>query len=75
VLHRGLVAGAAGLAVVPAIRSIVAPDPAYAQSGCVAFNESCTPGPQANCCAGLVCCDGGFAGGPACVTANLCEEV
>jgi coenzyme PQQ synthesis protein D (PqqD) len=54
VLRRGLVVGAAGIAAVPVIRSIVAPTAAQAGSpGCAGLNQSCV---SATCCSPYVCC-------------------
>jgi hypothetical protein len=54
-LRRGLIAGAAGVAAVPVIKSIVAPDPAAGGvSSCFGIGTVCTQSVQ--CCPGLTCC-------------------
>jgi hypothetical protein len=57
VLRRGLLAGAAGVAAVPLIRSIVTPPAAHAQSGCVADQENNTPCTQTCQCIEGCCCN------------------
>ena len=58
VLRRGLVAGAAGIAAVPVVKTIVAPPPAAAGSAaCLGAGAGCAATPTA-CCPPLVCCTG-----------------
>jgi Coenzyme PQQ synthesis protein D (PqqD) len=58
-LRHGLVAGAAGVAAVPVIRSIVAPSAAQAQTliVCAPHNDQCGVVTNGTCSSTLPCCD------------------
>jgi hypothetical protein len=73
VLRRGLVAGAAGAAAIPVIRSIVTPAPAHAQSGgLIPIGEPCTTSSQ---CVGGCCCSFGSPRTQACEPGIVCGLV
>jgi hypothetical protein len=58
-LRHGLVAGAAGVAAVPVIRSIVAPSAAQAQTSmiCAPHNEQCGVIANGTCSSLIPCCE------------------
>lgn len=63
VLHRGVIAGAVGVAAVPIIQTIVAPTAAHAGGTCVPSGQGCDVNNPLTCCS--QCCQSTFGGTPA----------